>query len=164
MAEGFSMYSLLSKILHLATAFFVFPLFAVGFIMTGLDYYSPWYQTLPNGHYIAGLVFAFLLVLRFINALLTHKHPQQFVVKAGHYLIYTFMFGCVITGYMLASDDLFFFPSTYELISVDKDTLHLFHKIFTYGLMVLIAGHIAMALIHQFYFKEALLEKMFKRS
>ncbi len=109
------------------------------------------------------LVSVVVLITRITNTLLIDKnnHEVELIVSLGHKLIYVFMVGCVISGYMMASDDLFFFPSTYSLYS-DESTLHLAHKIFTYGLGILVAGHIGMALYHQFIKKEALLQKMFR--
>ena len=160
------MYSLMSKIIHIVSALLVFALLPIGYIMVDLDYYSQWYQVLPQWHYLLGLVFAGLLVIRIANSLWIDRVnrqslPSSLIVKLGHLAIYVFMVSCVVTGYTLASDDLFFFPSVYQLIEINQDYLLLAHQISTYGLLVLIMGHIGMALVHQWLFKEALLQRMF---
>ena len=159
------MYNLASKLIHWLMALMVFALLPIGYIMVDLNYYSPWYQILPNWHYIIGLVFSAVLILRVINRLWIDKH-EKFTEKPAHYghmLIYIFMFGCAISGYILGSDSLWFLPSVYDMMSVNREAVHLAHKIFTYGLGLLILGHVAMALVHQFILKQPLIQRIAAR-
>ena len=157
------MYTFTTKLLHALSAALIVMLLPLGYIITKLDYYSPWYQILPNLHYILGLLFALLLLSRVTNIILYNKDVdyKEPLVRIGHCMLYIFMFTAVISGYILASDDLFFFPSVYNMFSIDEAQLHDLHRLSTYGLLVLITGHITMALWHQFVKKDALLKKMF---
>ncbi len=53
-----SRYGLISIVLHWITALAVLGLFAVGFWMVDLTYYSQWYRTAPYWHKSIGILLA----------------------------------------------------------------------------------------------------------
>ena len=61
-----SNYGLVSITMHWLVAVAVVVLFALGYWMVGLTYYSSWYRTAPDIHKSIGLLLLGLMVLRII--------------------------------------------------------------------------------------------------
>ena len=57
-------YGLTSIVLHWLVAVAVFGLFALGFWMVGLNYYSSWYRTAPDLHKSIGILLLLVMLLR----------------------------------------------------------------------------------------------------
>ena len=74
-------YGWLSKALHWATALFVVGLFALGFWMVELDYYSDWYQVAPFYHESFGILLILLLAIRAYWTLTNRQHLYQHILN-----------------------------------------------------------------------------------
>ena len=59
-------YGIVSIVLHWLVAITVFGLFAVGFWMVDLSYYSQWYRTAPHWHKSIGILLALVMLLRLL--------------------------------------------------------------------------------------------------
>ena len=99
--------------LHWLVALAVIGLFALGWWMTGLDYYSSWYQAAPWWHKSVGLTLTLLVIIRLFwrlfnpppTPLTTHTQTQVRVAKIAHRLLYLLLFITFISGYLISTAD-----------------------------------------------------------
>ena len=104
-------YPLTTRILHWITALLIIALFVSGWFMVELDYYSAWYQTLPELHILGGVVLMVLwlwVLLRLINVKATnfaqpHKPFERFAAKWVKRLFYLLVVVMIISGYLIAT-------------------------------------------------------------
>lgn len=169
-------YPLTARILHWLTAVLTIALFFSGWYMVDLDYYSQWYQTLPETHFLAGTVLLLLWVWVLIrlfsgnkpNFAKPHKKIERITsrwVKRLFYLLVTVM---VVTGYLMATADgetlvLFEFiklPAFSQFSAQQVDTMGWIHEYASYAIMVLLVLHISGALKHHFIDKDDTLKRM----
>lgn len=169
-------YSALSKTLHWLMALLIFALFAAGYWMVDLTYYSAWYKTAPHYHKSAGVILALLLVVRWLwnwqqgkpAALANHSRAVQRLSAITHGLLYVLLSLIVLSGYLISTADgrgievfnWFVVPAAGELFAEQADRAGLVHQWLAYGLMGLVALHVAGALKHHFIDKDATLRRM----
>ena len=143
--------------------------------MVELDYYSPWYQTLPDLHQLVGVGLLILWIHKIIRLFWVH-HPQPlstlkqsekiaaYVIKWLFYLL-VIMLCC--SGYLMSTAgdqhallDWVTLPTIWLFESETLDILGSTHKYMAYIIMVLILLHLLAALKHHFYDKDATLRRM----
>ncbi len=66
-------YGLVTRLLHWGFAVAIVALFALGWWMVELDYYSPYYNSAPYWHKAVGIILLILLVPRFLWRLINVK-------------------------------------------------------------------------------------------
>lgn len=173
-----SHYGTISKTLHWVVAMTVFAMFGVGFWMVDLTYYSDWYQVAPHYHKSVGILLAVLMVFRLVwritskkpAALDSHKRWETILAHTIHVLFYWILFAIFVSGYMISTADgrgievfnWFEVPSIGELFDKQEDVAGDVHKWLAYGLMGLVALHLAGALKHHFIDKDSTLKRMLK--
>jgi len=166
----------LTRLLHAINALLVIGLFISGWYMVQLDYYSPWYQTLPESHILAGVILLALWLLTLWR--LIKPGPAAFpppeplierwlsrLVKLSFYLLITLM---VITGYLITTAggetvDVFgwiHLPAVSRFSAAWVDTMGGIHRYASYVLMVLVVIHILGALKHHFIDRDDTLKRM----
>ena len=169
-------YSVASRLLHWISALLVIALFISGWYMVDLDYYSAWYQTLPEFHIVGGILLLLLWLLVLCRLLKPQKntfHPsnkafERFMakwVKRCFYLLVTVM---IITGYLIATSqgetlvlfDTLKLPALSHFSASQIDTMGLIHEFASYLLMSLVALHALGALKHHFLDKDDTLKRM----
>lgn len=104
-------YGLMAVSLHWIMAVGVIGTAIAGLWMTGLDYYSPWYQTAPFWHKSVGIVLAALIILRLLwrwanpspAALSHHQRWEVVLAKVIHSLLYVLLLVIVISGYLIST-------------------------------------------------------------
>ncbi|MCT6699376.1 cytochrome b [Rheinheimera sp. 4Y26] len=169
-------YNNLSVSLHWLMALMVVALFALGFWMVDLTYYSSWYKTAPYWHKSIGILLFALLLLRLFwrfktgkpEALASQNMKLQQVAAIVHMLLYLLLFSIVLTGYLISTADgrgievfsWFELPALGELFAEQADIAGALHKWFAYVLMALVAMHAAGAVKHHFVDKDATLKRM----
>ncbi|NVK87274.1 MAG: cytochrome b [Gammaproteobacteria bacterium] len=169
-------YGYVSKSLHWLMALMVVALFSVGAYMVTLDYYSPWYKTLPFYHKSTGVVVAALLLLRVLwrlanlqpQPLPTHTRWEKALARVAHALIYVLLCGIVVSGYLISTADgraisvfdWFSIPSAGELFLDQARIAGAIHEYLAYGLMTLVGVHALGALKHHFIDKDKTLKRM----
>jgi cytochrome b561 len=174
MSQAVSKYNLFARIMHWLSALAIFSLFALGYWMVDLSYYSEWYKIAPNWHKSIGLsLFAFTL-LRLIWKILT-KAPEiegqtweKTGAKIAHILLYILLFATFLSGYLISTADgrgieifnLFTLPSLGEIIPNQEDLAGEVHYYLTYSLIALALLHALAALKHHFMNKDNTLKKM----
>lgn len=152
--------------LHWLVALAVFGLFAVGWWMTGLDYYSAWYQAAPWWHKSVGLTLALIVLLRiiwrFVNPppapLETHTPAETRIAKVVHLLLYFLLVVTFISGYLISTADgrpievfgWFTVPATLTSVPNQEDIAGWIHWIVACTLMGLVGLHAMAALKHHF--------------
>ena len=160
--------------LHWLLALAIIGAFCVGLYMTGLPF-SPARLKLYNYHKGAGTTILALSALRLLWRL-THRPPADLPMPAWqaqaahvtHGLLYLMFFVVPLVGWAYSSAA--GFPIVWfgvlplpDFVGKDKElaeTLKLVHHFAAYGLGLLVAGHVAAALKHQFIDRDGLLARM----
>jgi cytochrome b561 len=171
-------YSRTSIVLHWLVALIVIGLFASGFWMVDLSYYSSWYKTAPFWHKSVGvlllLLMGYRLLWRLINGtvepIASHSKAVQRISHLTHLVLYAGIFLIIASGYLISTADgrpievfgLFELPSAGELFSEQADRAGLIHKYTAYLLITLAAVHALAALKHHFVDKDHTLKRMLK--
>lgn len=169
-------YGWITIIAHWLTAVVVVCMFIAGLWMVDLDYYSQWYKTAPHYHKSAGLVLAFLTVLRLVWKIrqippkTLGKDWERVVAKLAHRLLYILLASLFVSGYLISTADgrgidvfnWFTLPSLGEFIEDQEDTAGQLHEWFAYGLIGLAFLHAMAALKHHSLDKDRTLSRMLK--
>lgn len=170
-------FGLISTYIHWVSAIMVFSLFALGFWMVDLNYYSEWYRDAPYYHKAFGLILLLVTVLRLIwkfyntapNKLGRNKFEQN-VEKIAHIALYGILFLLMFSGYLISTADgrgidlfnVITIPSMGELFPDQEDIAGDIHEITAYIIMAMVGLHIAAALQHHFIRKDDTLKRMSK--
>jgi cytochrome b561 len=161
--------------LHWLMAFFLVVAFCIGQYMSGLEL-SPWKLKIYAWHKWLGVTL-FLLVWLRLSWRLTHRPPDfpatwsanmKRLAGVGHLALYILMIAIPLTGWLHSSAagisvvylNLIPLP---DLIPKNRALSHLFrilHQNLNWAMLVLVLGHIAAALKHQFLDKDHLLARM----
>jgi len=170
-------FGLISTYIHWVSAVMVFSLFALGFWMVDLNYYSQWYRDAPYYHKAFGLTL-FLLTLIRITWKLSNKAPKDIgsnkvehkLAKLAHLALYGLLLLIMFSGYLISTADgrgielfnLFTVPSMGELFANQEDLAGEVHEIAAYIIMAMVILHIAAALKHHFIDKDETIKRMTK--
>ncbi len=174
-----SHYGLVSVVLHWLVALTVFGLFAVGFWMVDLSYYSQWYRTAPHWHKSVGILLAIVMLLRMLwrfispppKALASHKTWEKKTSVVVQFCLYLGILLLVLSGYLISTEDgrpiavfdWFDVPALGALFSRQADIAGAVHEYAAYSLITLAVLHGLAALKHHFVDKDHTLKRMFGR-
>ena len=157
-------YGLVSRLLHWLMAVATVALFALGWWMVGLDYYSPYYHAAPDLHRSVGMVLFAALLARLLwragnvkpsdDDLRPYERIGARIVHIGFYPLLLFL---LVSGYLISTSDgkgidifgLFEVPAVVAGKGL-SDTAGAVHRWLAYLTMVLAAIHTAAALKHHF--------------
>lgn len=174
MSNSLATYNKLAKLLHWFSAIMVIGLFAAGYWMVDLSYYSEWYQKAPHWHKSFGLCFVVITLGRLIWKLISSApkiEGSAFEKKAAtyaHYLIYILLFTMFLSGYLISTADgrgiavfnWFEVPGLGSFIENQEDLAGQVHEYAAYILIGLSGLHALAALKHHFIDKDNTLKKM----
>ncbi len=176
LSNSLSHFGVISRLIHWLSAITVFGLFALGYWMMGLDYYSQWYQTAPHWHESVGILLLlatiFRLVWRTVQILplpiASHTDSEIKKAKAVHHILYALLFTMFITGYLVPTADdraievftWFSIPSIGELFSNQEDIAGVIHEYCAYAIITLALIHALAAIKHHFVDKDETLQRM----
>jgi len=171
-------YGLLSKLLHWLSALSVFGLFALGYWMVELDYYSEWYQLAPHWHESVGILLMIITLFRLFwrrnagspLAISSHSAFEQKASRLMTFILYFTLFSVLISGYLITSADdkaiavfdWFHVTPVVLAITNQADIAGLLHYYISYGLMFFVIFHAFAALKHHFIDKDSTLKRMIK--
>ncbi|MCH1925171.1 cytochrome b [Shewanella sp. C32] len=171
-------YGLVAITAHWLSAVIVIGLFALGYWMVQLSYYSDWYHTAPYIHKSVGvLLFAatlLRLLWRFTNPKVADVEGQSRLVrlaaKLGHAALYLLLLLIMISGLLISTADgrgvevfnWFVVPSAGELFAEQADRSGMVHQYAAYLLIGLVVVHALAALKHHFIDKDQTLIRMLK--
>ncbi|MEL0629509.1 cytochrome b [Psychromonas aquatilis] len=169
-----SSYNTLSKILHWGSAITVFGLFAAGYWMVDLSYYSEWYNTAPHWHKSMGILLCCVTIIRLLwkvlspaPAILGSPLERKAAISA-HHLLYLLLFTLFTTGYLISTADgrgidvfdWFEVSGMGSFFEDQEDLAGLVHRYTAYTVMGLVSIHAIAALKHHFINKDNTLKKM----
>lgn len=172
-------YGLVSIVLHWLVAVAVFGLFALGYWMVGLDYYSSWYKTAPDIHKSIGILLFVVMLGRLLwrwlspppASLAGHGRMTRVGAKLGHAFLYLGLFVLMISGYLISTADgrgipvfgLFEVPATLTSIPDQEDLAGLVHEYLAWALVIFSGIHALAALKHHLIDRDRTLTRMFGR-
>lgn len=167
-------YGIVSRLFHWIMAAAIAGLFALGWWMVGLDYYSPYYTSAPDFHRSAGILVLIALAVRFMWRV-TNVKPDDGMLSARertisrlvHWGFYPLLLALLVSGYLISTPDgrpidvfgWFSVPSIIQSKGLE-DTAGLVHEWLAYVTMVLAALHTAAALKHHAVDKSDVLTRM----
>lgn len=171
-----SSYGLVVIAIHWLVALAVVGLFALGYWMVDLTYYSEWYKTGPDIHRSVGILLLALMLFRVVwravnrspEALAGHRRWEIASAHLAHLLLYLLLFVAMISGYLISTADgssisvfgWFEVPSVTGQIKGMEDTAGAVHYWSTWALVVLAGIHALGALKHHFVDKDETLKRM----
>ncbi|MDR7119842.1 cytochrome b [Rheinheimera soli] len=171
-------YSWTGIVLHWLVAVMVIGLFASGFWMVDLSYYSSWYRTAPFWHKSVGVLLLALMLYRLLFRLVkgtaaplsSHSKAIQRASHLTHLTLYGLVFLIICSGYLISTADgrpievfgWFDLPSAGQLFAEQADRAGLVHKFAAYGLIALVLLHAMAAFKHHFFDKDDTLKRMLK--
>lgn len=169
-------YSLASRIIHWISALLIFFMFISGWYMVELNYYSPWYNRLPELHYAFGIALMLLWFIKIIRLLSgrqkklppPEKPLERMLSKTTHVLFYLFVVTLVITGYLMMTAEgqakllfnTFKLPAFSQFSGSVVDTMGWIHEYGAYILMAFVALHIIGAVKHHIIDKDDTLRRI----
>lgn len=155
-------WGLISIALHWLSAIAIIGLFALGWWMTGLDYYSSWYHTAPWWHRGIGMLVLLVTLMRLVWRVLqphpdAHGSPlERRAASLGHVAIYLLLLAVLVSGYLISTAegkgivvfDWFTVPALLHGLPEQASRAGVVHWYSAIALMVLSAGHALAALKH----------------
>ncbi|HXH01736.1 MAG TPA: cytochrome b [Candidatus Competibacteraceae bacterium] len=171
-------YGLVARVLHWLLALLLTGLFALGWYMTELDYYHPWYHAAPEWHRSVGVV-TFLLILVRLGWTLANPKPrlpasmrpwQRVAATGGHHLLYLLMILVPLSGYLISTADghaldvlgLFEIPALFGPVQGMEAMAGWVHYLLAFGAAWLVLVHALAALKHQFIDRDRTLTRMIR--
>ncbi|MBZ9610980.1 cytochrome b [Rheinheimera maricola] len=174
-----SHYGVVSVLLHWLVAISVFGLFAAGFWMVDLNYYSQWYRTVPHWHKSTGILLAIVMLVRLLwrwyspppAALDSHRRWEKKTSAIVQCCLYVGILLMVISGYLISTEDgraiavfgWFDVPALGALFTNQADIAGLVHEYVAYSLIALAVLHGMAALKHHYIDRDHTLKRMFGR-
>ncbi|WP_028022518.1 cytochrome b [Enterovibrio calviensis] len=172
--ERSEQYGLTLRLIHWLSALTVIGLFAAGWWMVDLTYYSTWYKTAPHWHKSVGICLAALTIFRLVwrsvkgTPSIQGNRFEKIAAHAAHNIIYVLLLVIFTSGYLISTSDgrpievfdWFSVPSFGELFPDQSDIAGNIHYYAAYGLIGLVILHAAAALKHHFIDKDNTLRKM----
>ena len=163
-------FGLVSIILHWLMALLIIGLFASGYYMVELDYYSKWYNVLPWWHIAVGVTTFLLLLLRIVwrwtnprpAALSSYQSWENIAARITHYAFYLLLLVISVTGYFIttargAPIDFFGWfdiPALTRLDSEPADWAGRIHEYAAYAVAGLFLLHVCATVKHHFIDKD----------
>jgi len=172
-------FGIVSILVHWLSAVVILALFAVGYWMVDLNYYSEWYRTAPHYHKSVGLLLLLLTVFRiswkFISPnpeVIANNKTEKYAAHAGHLLLYVILLVILFSGYLISTADgrgidlfnWFVVPSMGELFANQEDISGEIHEYAAYFLMGIVVLHVLAALKHHFINKDKTLTRMLNKN
>ncbi|WP_223786866.1 cytochrome b [Marinicella meishanensis] len=172
----FNKHPLLLRCLHWINALLIIALFVSGWIMVDLDYYSPWYNRLPEWHITGGVLLLLLWTLMILRTLfpkqalpdLQHHRLEYWLSLITQILFYLLVLIITVCGYLFTTADGqskallggLNIPAISHFSAEQIDTMGWLHENLSYVLMGLVLLHVLGALKHHFIDRDATLKRM----
>ncbi len=169
-------FPLFTRLIHWLSAVLIVSLFASGWYMVDLDYYSPWYQTLPDLHQMIGVFVALLWLFKITRLIWASAPPdittlkpyERFLSRLVKFMFYLLVMCLSLTGYLMATAgndqhallSLIKLPTIVTLDSEQLDPLGLAHEYMAYSIMLLLILHVLAAFKHHFFDRDDTLRRM----
>jgi cytochrome b561 len=169
-------YPLIIRLLHWLIAPAMIGLIGLGWYMTGLGFYHPWYHSAPALHFSIGIIVAGLALLNLLGLFLRKSPPMDshlrqweiLVASLTHKILLILTLLLPLSGFIITTAagkpvTLFGLISIPALLP-ESDRLQLLsetlHYYLAYGGAVLIGLHVLAALKHHFINRDTTLRRM----
>jgi|TARA_B110000467_G_scaffold77341_1_gene69911 cytochrome b561 len=165
-------YSLISKLLHWASAIILFVQIPLGFYLVDLDF-GPERLNIENIHVLVGLSIFYLVIIRLINKIISTSPKlepsvfkgQKFLAKSNHILLYVTILSITISGIfkkLFNGETLVIFFREIQIVENFEvaDFFYDIHIFSNYLLIALIIIHILAVIVHKLFFGDNLLKKI----
>jgi len=165
-------YSLISKLLHWASASILFVQIPLGFYLVDLDF-GPERLNIENIHVLVGLSIFYLVIIRLINKIISTSPKlepsifkgQKFLAKSNHILLYVTILSITISGIfkkLFNGETLVIFFREIQIVENFEvaDFFYDIHIFSNYLLIALIIIHILAVIVHKLFFGDNLLKKI----
>jgi len=165
-------YSLISKLLHWASAIILFVQIPLGFYLVDLDF-GPERLNIENIHVLVGLSIFYLVIIRLINKIISTSPKlepsifkgQKFLAKSNHILLYVTILSITISGIfkkLFNGETLVIFFREIKIVENFEvaDFFYDIHIYSNYLLITLIVIHILAVIVHKLFFGDNLLKKI----
>ncbi|WP_075881185.1 cytochrome b [Vreelandella massiliensis] len=157
-------WGIVSIILHWLSAIAIVGLFILGWWMTELDYYDPWYNQAPWIHRSVGVLLLLLTVLRLVWRFIQPTPHDEggrleaLAAHAGHIALYVLLLTVMVSGYLISTAkgsgiDVFGWfevPALLHGLPNQASIAGSVHWYSALALVVLAAGHALAAFKHHF--------------
>ena len=169
-------YGAVSRALHWAIACSMTALFALGWYMTELSYYDPWYKLAFDWHKSAGILFLGLAAARLLWAMaerpVAAAHGtaswQRGAARGAHYLLYVMTLVVPVSGYLISTakgDAISVFgwfevPALLPSVDQGEELAGQLHYYLAFGTAYLVGLHALAAAKHQFLDRDGTLGRM----
>ncbi len=169
-------YGMPMMVMHWLLALGILTAFGVGLYMVDIPGITPFKLKLFNWHKWLGVTLFVLVLLRVLVRWGSHlpKYPAHWgyrtilLAKLGHGALYALMFAVPVFGYLysLASGfpvvwfGVIELPVLIEKDAALKDLFKTLHELSAKGLVLLVVGHVGMALKHHVIDKDGVLGRM----
>lgn len=167
-------WGLISILLHWLSALAIIGLFILGWWMTGLGYYDPWYNQGPWIHRSIGILLLFATLARLVWRMAQptpNSHGRRFEILAahlGHIALYVSVLVVMVSGYLISTANgrgisVFGWFEVPALVYDLPNQASVAGQVHWYGalaLMILSAGHILAALKHHWLDRNDTLVRM----
>ena len=165
-------YSLISKLLHWASAIILFVQIPLGFYLVYLEF-GPERLNIENIHVLVGLSIFYLVIIRLINKIISTSPKlepsifkgQKFLAKSNHILLYVTILSITISGIfkkLFNGETLVIFFREIQIVENFEvaDFFYDIHIFSNYLLIALIIIHILAVIVHKLFFGDNLLKKI----
>ena len=165
-------YSLISKLLHWASAILLFVQIPLGFYLVDLDF-GPERINIENIHVLVGLSMFYLVILRLINKIINPPPKlepsifkgQRFLAKLNHVMLYVTILSITISGIFKKLFNGETLTIIFKKIKIQDNfqlgelfyDIHIFSN---YLLIILITIHLVAVIVHKLFFNDNLLKRI----
>lgn len=172
-------YGFVAKTLHWSLAITLAAQFALGWYMTELSYYDPWYHDAPAIHKAGGMLLWTLALLRILWALYDRPPPlvagmkswEKLAAKASHSTLYLMTLLVPLSGYLISTAKghgidlfgLFEIPAILPAAEQREEWAGKAHYFLAFGAAWLVVVHILAALKHHIIERDNTLMRMIKQ-
>lgn len=171
-------YGLVSRLFHWTMALAIVAMFGLGWWMVRLDYYSPYYNSVPDLHRGAGILLLIALIVRWFWRIGNPKpseaelSPVERKLAFGvHWGFYVLLLALMLSGYFISTPDgqpidvfgWFKVPALIEEKGL-ATTAGNIHRVLAYATIALAVLHTLAALKHHFVDKSGVLARMWRGS
>ncbi|WP_404345558.1 cytochrome b [Vreelandella venusta] len=167
-------WGVISIAFHWLSALAIISLFILGWWMTGLGYYDPWYNQAPWIHRSIGILLLLATFTRLIWRLVQPtpnaegNRLERVAAHAGHIGLYVLLLLVLTSGYLISTAngrgisvfDWFEIPALLHGLPNQASLAGDVHWYSAIALMVLAGGHALVALVHHFKYRHATLKRM----
>lgn len=167
-------WGVISILFHWLSAVTIIGLFVLGWWMTGLGYYDPWYNQAPWIHRSIGMLLLFATAARIAWRIIQPtpeaegSRLERLAAHVGHIVLYVVLLLVIVSGYLISTANgrgisvfgWFDVPAVLYGLPNQASLAGDIHWYSAIALMLLAAGHALAAIKHHWHNRHATLVRM----